>query len=146
MNLTIVNHYRPPSSDIHSFEDIISHIREQTSQTTKELVLIGDLNFPDQFSWTEGDKEGLIEAIQGRHKGSWGRELTQAIALLKLIEESCLSQQVQEETRKNNILDLLFTNSMTMRGTKIMHNSSELSNHNMVVSTFITAEKTDSKD
>ena len=28
MNVAIINLYRPPSSDIHSFEDIISHIRE----------------------------------------------------------------------------------------------------------------------
>ena len=35
---------------------------------------------------------------------------------------------------------------MTIRGTEILHNLLELSDHSMVVSTFITAEKTDSGD
>ena len=46
-----------------------------------------------------------------------------------------------EETRKNNILDLLFTNSLSIQGTEIIKNSKELSDHNTVVSTFITAVK-----
>ena len=69
----------------------MSQVREWTEQTTKELVLIGDLNFPDQHSWSEADREGLREAIQGRQKTSWGRKLTQAVILLELIEENCLS-------------------------------------------------------
>ena len=48
-----------------------------------------------------------------------------------------------EETRKNNILDLLFTNSLTIRGMEVIKNSSELSDHNKIVSTFITAMKED---
>ena len=48
-----------------------------------------------------------------------------------------------EETRKNNILDLLITNSHTIRGTEVIKNSKELSNHNTIVSTFITAMKED---
>ena len=98
MNLGIINIYRPPSSDIHSFEDILSQVREWTEQTTKELVLIGDLNFPDQHSWSEADREGIRESIQGRQRTQWGRELTQAVILLEFIEENCLSQWVQEET------------------------------------------------
>ena len=35
---------------------------------------------------------------------------------------------------------------MKIRGTEILHNSSGLSDHNMVVSTFIKAEKTNSGD
>ena len=70
----------------------------------------------------------------------------QAVILLEFIEENCISQWVLEETRKTNILDLLFTNSMTIRGTEILHNSSELADHSMVVSTFITVEKTDFGD
>ena len=35
---------------------------------------------------------------------------------------------------------------MTIRGTEVIQNSSELSDHNTVVSTFITAEKTESGD
>ena len=63
--------------------------------------------------------------------------------MLEFIEENCLSQWVQEETRKTYILDLIFTNSMTIRGTEIIPNSSEISDHNTVISTFLTAEKTE---
>ena len=103
--------------------------------------MIGDLNFPDQSSWTEADKEGIRESIQGRQNRQWGRELTQAVILLEFIEENCLLQWVQEETRKTNILDLIFTNSSTIRGTEILPNSPEISDHNTVIGTFLTAEK-----
>ena len=63
--------------------------------------------------------------------------------MLEFIEENCLSQWVQEETRKTNILNLIFTNSLTIRGTEIIPNSSEISDHNTVISTFLTAEKTE---
>ena len=108
--------------------------------------MIGDLNFPEQNSWSEADREGIREPIQCRQKNQWGRELTQAVILLEFIEENCLSQWVQEETRKTNILDLIFTNSLTIRGTEIIPNSSEISDHNTVISTFLTAEKTESGD
>ena len=70
----------------------MSQVREWTEQTTKELVLIEDLEFPDQHNSSEADREGLREASQGRHKTSWGRELTQVVILLKFIEDNCLSQ------------------------------------------------------
>ena len=124
----------------------MSQVREWTQQTTKELVLIGDLNFPDQHSWSEADREGIRESIQGIQRTQWGRELTQAVILLEFIQENCLLQWVQEETRKENILDLLFANSMTIRGTEILKNSTELLDHNTVVRTFVTAEKTEAGD
>ena len=74
-------------------------------------------------TWTESDKDSLREAIIGKKKTQWGRELTQAINLLEYIEDNCLTQWVVEETRKNNILDLLFTNSLTIRGTEVIKNS-----------------------
>ena len=92
-----------------------------------------------------GDKEGFREAIQGRHKGSLRRELIQAVDLLELIEELYLSHWVQEETRAANSLDLLFTNYLTIRGTYIVPNSKEFSDHHMVVGNFITSEKTDTE-
>ena len=69
--------------------------------------------------------------------------MAQAVNLLEFIDDNCLSQWVLEETRKNDILDLLFTNSLSIRGNKIVKNSNELSDHNTVISTFITAVKTD---
>ena len=71
MNLGVINIYRPPSSDTHSFEDVMEQGREWTEQTNKELVLIGDFNFPDQYNWSEADREGIRESIQGRQKGQW---------------------------------------------------------------------------
>ena len=50
INVGVINLYRPPSSDANSFEDILKQIKEWTDQTTKEIVLIGDLDFPDQSS------------------------------------------------------------------------------------------------
>ena len=83
------------------------------------------------------------ESIIGKNKTQWGKELTQAVDLLEFIEDNCLTQWVTEETRKNNILDLLFTNSMTIRETEVIKNSMEFSDHNTVISTFLTAMKDD---
>merc|ERR1711873_290066 len=41
------------------------------------------------------------------------------------------------------ILDLVFTNSMSMRGTETIKNSVEFSDHNTVISTFLTTRKED---
>ena len=46
MNLAIINLYRPLSSDIHSFMDIINHIREWTSETTRGWSSSGILASP----------------------------------------------------------------------------------------------------
>ena len=101
------------------------------------------MNFRSMNAWTESDKDGLREAIIGKKKIQWGRELTQAVDLLEFIEDNGLTQWVTEETRKENILDLLFTNSMSIRETEVIKNSIEFSDHNTVISTFLTAMKDD---
>merc|ERR1711867_424566 len=52
-----------------------------------------------------------------------------------------LTQWVTEETRKDGILDLVFTNNMSMRGTENIKNSVEFSDHHTIISTFLTARK-----
>merc|ERR1712177_2380 len=143
LNIGVINIYRPPSSDKDSFNEILQKVREWTSQTQREIILLGDLNFKSMNAWTESDKDGLREDIVGKRKTQWGRELTQAIDLLEFIEDNGLTQWVTEETRKDSILDLVFTNSMSMRGTETIKNSVEFSDHNTVISTFLTARKED---
>merc|ERR1711895_264431 len=109
----------------------------------REIILLGDLNFKSMNAWTESDNDGLREEIVGKRKTHWGRELTQAIDLLEFIEDNGLTQWVTEETRKGNILDLVFTNSLSMRGTETIKNSEEFSDHNTIISTFLTARKED---
>ena len=96
LNLGIINLYRPPSSDKNSFGEILHKIKEWTSQTRRELVLLGDMNFRSMNAWTESDKDSLREAIIGKNKIQWGRELTQAVDLLEFIEDNCLTQWVTE--------------------------------------------------
>ena len=141
LNIGIINMYRPPSSDKDSFNEALLKVREWTSQTQREIVLLGDLNFKSMGSWTESDKDGLREDIVGKKKTQWGRELAQAVDLLEFIEDNGLIQWVTEVTRKDNILDLIFTNSLSMRGTEIIKNSSDFSDHNTVIGTFLTARK-----
>ena len=73
MNIGIINTYRPPSSDIDSFDDILQKIKEWTSHTRRELVLIGDMNFCTMNGWTESDKDSLRESIIGKNKTQWGK-------------------------------------------------------------------------
>merc|ERR1711989_235461 len=143
LNIGVINIYRPLSSDKDSFNEILQKVRKWTSQTQREIILLGDLNFKSMNAWIESDKDGLREDIVGKKKTQWGRELTQAIDLLEFIEDNGLIQWVAEETRKDSILDLVFTNSMSMRGTEIIKNSVEFSDHNTVISTFLTARKED---
>ena len=92
LNIGIINIYRPPSSDKDSFGEILQKAREWTSQTRREIVLLGDLNFKSMNAWTESDKDGLREDIVGKKKTQWGRELTQAVDLLEFIEDNGLIQ------------------------------------------------------
>ena len=66
LNFGVINLYRPPSSDANSFDDILKQIKDWVDQSSREIILVGDLNFPDQSRWTEADKEGIRESIQGR--------------------------------------------------------------------------------
>ena len=141
LNIAVINAYRPPSSDKESFNEILQKAREWTGQTQREIVLLGDLNFKSMNAWTESDKDGLREDIVGKKKTHWGRELAQAVDLLEFIEDNGLIQWVTDETRKDSILDLVFTNSTSMRGTEVIKNSVEFSDHNTVISTFLTARK-----
>merc|ERR1712240_185323 len=141
LNIGVINISRPPSSDKDSFNEILQKVREWTSQAQREIILLGDLNFKSMNAWTESDKDGLREDIVGKKKTQWGRELAQAVDLLEFIEDNGLNQWVTEETRKDSILDLVFTNSMSMRGTEVIKNSVGFSDHNTVISTFLTARK-----
>ena len=120
LNMGVINMYRPPSSDNDSFNEVLHKVREWTSQTQREIILLGDLNFKSMNAWTESDKDGLREDIVGKKKTQWERELAQAVDLLEFIEDNGLIQWVTEETRKDSILDLVFTNSMSIRGTEVI--------------------------
>ena len=68
MKIGVINIYRPPSSDTQSFEDILRQIRDWTDHTTKGLVLIGDLNFPNLHSWSESDRDRLRKQSRKKNK------------------------------------------------------------------------------
>ena len=123
--------YRPPKSDKEKFSEIIKKVQEilLAESSSKDIILLGDFNFP------------IIRWPSSRITGGTRDEQEQANLLLDVIEDNFLDQIVSEPTRKNNILDLVFTNSMSIRGTEVIKNSVEFSDHNTVISTFLTARK-----
>ena len=47
LNLTVVNFYRPPGSDINSFQEALDKVSHWLEEDKFELVMLGDFNLPE---------------------------------------------------------------------------------------------------
>lgn len=93
--LIIILLYRPPSCDCSNFEDIIHKMFNcmyNLSSPLPNIILLGDFNLP-KMDW-----------LNPRH-------CFVTRALCPFIDSFFLEQLVHEPTRKDNILDLIFSNS-----------------------------------
>ena len=101
-NLVTINCYRPPQCSTESFVDVIEKITktlEDQPTPMPEIILCGDFNFPG-IQWPESKVSGGSQM-----------DRTQARLLIEIAEKFFLTQQINKPTRKDNILDLLFTNN-----------------------------------
>jgi len=98
--------YRPPNCPKEAFQDIINRCSEcinQQGSPTPDTLLLGDFNFPN-MEWPSGK----ILA------GSTKEEQAQAKLLLKQAGNHFMNQFIMKPTRKQNILDLAFSNNINL--------------------------------
>ena len=92
--------YRQPTSPIETIEQLevsMNNLKELNGLNSKHVILGGDFNLPD-VNWTNGSI---------RSNTQYANEISEK--MLGIMDEFNLKQVVQEPTRQNNILDLVFT-------------------------------------
>ena len=112
-NLTIVVVYNPPppkppalpESSLEKFSEVINNIRTHLLNTSRDILLCGDFNFPkDIVEWIESEEGIFAHQAPGHRPQKVAFDL-----LMQLANEFNLTQTVSRPTRHNNILDLIFT-------------------------------------
>ena len=99
-DLIIILVYRPPSSPLSDFDDIITKTREfilSLPAPLPNIILLGDFNMPEVI-W------------DNPHAYNPSSEL-----LIDLATPLFLNQQVSTPTRKSNVLDLIFVQMSSKR-------------------------------
>ena len=131
LNLHIVSIYRPPDTTSEKFNPCINEIEKYLHKISPSdnILLIGDLNFPF-LKWK--NIEGSV--IHNMISGATRDEQNQAHSLLNLTDAFFLTQVVDEPTRKNNTIDLIFTNhSNILSNINIQKLSKHISDHNEII-------------
>ena len=101
-NLLFATFYRPPNCPSLMFRETLNILEQQIvkfDSPVPNIMIIGDFNFPF-IDWT-------TDVFRGGNRECHN----QAEAFIEFSNEHCLKQHIQNSTRENNILDLLFTNN-----------------------------------
>lgn len=106
-DIVIVGVYRPPLAPFDKFAECIASIQAfiGTIERATELYIAGDFNLPFVNWNTCAIDPGKSVLLSDRQS---------ALELFDFMEVNFLQQMVSEPTRKDNILDLIFTNNTDM--------------------------------
>ena len=144
LELALITIYRPPKCPSFKFKECLENVRdwvgglEVQGKSTPTILLSGDFNLGFLEDWNEDKIESTKQAINNQMKVGRGiaEDKLQAKMLIELVEEHFLIQEVNEGTRKERILDLVFSNDMNLvlKISQISH--SKLSDHNTSIATL----------
>ena len=115
--------YRPPRCPTQYFEEVMERLRTTLASCDRpapEIVILGDFNLP-HVDWDSRMVNG------GRSD-----ERFQAELIFSLMDEHCLNQEVEEPTRRQNKLDLVFSNNSELVQS-ISVQTSVITDHNIVI-------------
>ena len=144
LNLVITNVYRPPncpeSMFIETLQKVSSSLRGMESQKANDYMVLGDFNFPflyfkgsDVFNINENILKNTCKHCTNiEHCSHTTAERRQAQNLLNFANEFFLQQHIRKPTRRQNILDLVFTNNHHLINDYQMVVNSHLSDHNTI--------------
>ena len=133
LDLLLINIYRPPKCPSNLFLQSLEAIKqiinnfEEHDKRAHDILLTSDCNFPD-IKWVNGC--GHLQ--EGRDHGHLGEDRRQALALLEFAEEYFLHQVINTPTRRNNILDLVFTNNLHLINDHSIICNDRLSDHYII--------------
>ena len=143
LNCLRLSLYRPPDAPVLAFEETVQTVRSWLEGEDCEITLKGDFNMPQLGTWEEIEVDLLHQRAKKREtqEAQEGYQTKSAMIWLELVEEYGLHQIIKENTRKENILDLFWTNSAFPRRARVQNNVL-LSDHNMIMADFaITKEE-----
>ena len=115
LNIINIVIYRPPDTHSTEFASVMDKIKKLlTTMTSPEpsVIISGDFNFPF-VEWRRGD----LNACKWRMKiysNAKEDEKKQFHKLIDIMDSFHLVQTIQEPTRKENTLDLVFTNNTSL--------------------------------
>ena len=105
--------YRPPDTDLSTFTRVMNKVKRLLSvmDTPEPTVLItGDFNFPF-IEWKRNELGACAWRKNTTDNGTIDQQ-KQFDKLLEVVEKYHLIQTVEEPTRIENTLDLVFTNNI----------------------------------
>ena len=111
--------YRPPHCPAPKFIEAMNSIQDWITKVstivgkTPNIYFSGDLNMPDMKNWDPTLMEDVISTATSRAatENVIGNDKEQISMLIKFAHLWSLTQEVQDNTHGDNILDLLFTNN-----------------------------------
>jgi exonuclease III len=123
LNIIVISVYRPPDCSYHHFAEAMDLIKSKLTEldaSAPNLVMVGDFNFPNINWHTQNVYGGSLEMRN------------QAENLFNLADNHCMEQYIEQPTRGNNILDLLFLDNE-----EFLHHytvqETILSDHNLII-------------
>ena len=124
--------YRPPGTKSHEFNPILDEIQNLFQNLEKPeptIILSGDLNFPF-VKWKRLPDNSCSWEYKS-HTNATTDEKQQFEKLLEICNNQFMLQMIEEPTREENTLDLMFTNEINLV-TQIEVTKSSYSDHNMI--------------
>ena len=113
INIINIVVYRPPDTKLPVFTAIMNKIKKLLSEmATPEptVIITGDFNFP----FVEWKRSGVGACSWTMKQGTYGTEdeKSQFYKLMEIMDKYHIVQTIEEPTRKENTLDLVFTNEI----------------------------------
>jgi len=105
--------YRPPDTCYKEFERVMNKIELLLSMMESPeptVIITGDFNFPF-IEWKRNEEGACVWKKKTLDNGSVDDQ-KQFSKMMEIMNKYHLVQTVEEKTRKNNTLDLVFTNNM----------------------------------
>ena len=124
--------YRPPKTEKQDFDIILNELEKilKSVEKSKQTIIIsGDFNFPFVI-WKRMESGGCMWDIKSISNATT-KEKLQFKRFNDISEEHCLIQIIEEATRKENTLDLVYTNDIGIVS-HIDVNTSDISDHNKI--------------
>ena len=140
LDLALVTIYRPPGCPEFKFKECLEevtawlHSLEGGHNAAPTILMSGDFNLAFLHKW-DGE---TIEAMKAgttcpRAGKSVAEEKKQALHLIDFVEEFFMTQYIENATRKNNILDLVFTNNSELINQCQQIINANISDHNTIL-------------
>ena len=134
INVLLVTVYRPPENNNQNFTQVLKNIDDciKSLESYPSIIFTGDMNLPN-INFLNG------EATNNSNTGS------SQSALINFANDHFLTQLIEEPTRLNNILDLLYTNNEDLfAGIEVQENNI-LSDHRLIVANLTILCNEDSR-